>query len=743
MVERGRMRVPLQMQPYHTGSETLLEIYHNGNRHIVTPPTLPYLYSFNPEHPGAVISEPFEKTLLSNHKKAQVYRHYYQATKDIKENRTEDTFEDHIQFHHRCLIDFPEFILSYANTHPLKKLDFDVEQDSTPGAFPNAQENPVIAIGHAINDGLVQKKLTKGLDDRILLRTFMASIEDEDPDVIVTYNGNFYDVPLIMERCEIHGIDTSPFTRYGEISINTKGRYTSINCSGRVFFDVYLHVLHDQTIYGIKNKKMKTVAEWMKIEPIIKEDTNNMRALVATPKLATYVGNDVHLTRELAKVYMPICEQLAEVLRLPFDMAANYSQFMIGTIVQGRAIHHAGFVADGNNYQRNTEIFDSIPPGKKLHAAEPRIYQEKTLFKKTYRIDFKSMYPTIYATFNISPETVELLRIDPYQDEYKIERKDEFLICYIPDVNLGVRFVIKIDLSTEGYIPQTNKKILKRRYELKKQWQDADSKERPRLHALQNALKIVPNAINGYNGSPAAPFGNILCYILCTGIGRYLCEGVRADVIDFLIEEDTDGFYISEPVSVEHMNADLDQWVETQFGLKNYLGLEIDNLGASYFYVCKNYIFIDEKGEFKVKGAALKGSHKPPLADKVIERVGKAMLLDPPMLRDIVNQVRSLSNYELSDFTLSTHFRKAPDSYGEGSMQATLIQQYIEVYGKEPELNQQIYYVKTITGYVLLSNLASRAYIDTTYYSRIIDDILENLDVENILNPQSSIDKYF
>ena len=216
------MRVPLQMQPYHTGSETLLEIYQNGVRHIVNPPTLPYLYSFNPEHPGSYIMDAFQKTLLSNRKKAQVYRHYYESTKEIKDNRTEDTFEDHIQFHHRCLIDFPDFALSYSNTNPLKILYFDVEQYSEPGRFPDPEIDPVIAIATAINDGPIQKKLTKALDDRILLRTFMATIEDEDPDVIVTYNGNYYDIPLIIKRCEIHGIDSSAFARHGDISINTK-----------------------------------------------------------------------------------------------------------------------------------------------------------------------------------------------------------------------------------------------------------------------------------------------------------------------------------------------------------------------------------------------------------------------------------------------------------------------------------------------------------------------------------------
>jgi len=736
------MKVPLQVLPHHQGNKTKLEVWANKTQYIVEPPTPPYIYSDDARCPAALVHEKVIKRSLKDLKEKEYWQHFFSSTSPIKEMRGDNTYEDHIQFHHRIFIDSPDFILSWPNTAPLKIMYVDLEQDSVPGIFPHPDVNPIIAIAFAIDDGPTNVLAAEQLDDHAILRKFLSVVSQEDPDVIVTYNGNAYDIPLLLRRCEVNDLSSDALARSGTLRINSQGQYEEIEARGRVYFDVYLHVLHDQTLSGIKNKKMKTVAEWMKIGPVIRADVDNMRSLVGKPELKDYVANDVHLTRELAKVYMPITDALAEVLRIPFDMASNYSQFLIGTITQGRAVHGAGFVADGDNAHRNSEIYEHMKDlDEKLKATDPRIYMAESFHTSTWKIDFKSMYPTIYTTFNLSPETVRLIKMEDYDDRYEIIREGDHLILKIPDTNLRVRFIIQVDLEKQGNIPQTFVKILERRFALKKRRQEAkDEGERARLHALENALKIVPNAVNGNNGSGASPFGNVLCYISCTGIGRLLCDLIRPGIIGSLIEEDTDGFFITNPVDLNQMNKNIKIFVE-DLGLKCYLEVEQDAMGPSYFYKTKNYIIIDEKGRFKKKGGAMIGSDKPPFADIIIERVGRTLLLERDRLREVMTEVSDLAKYSLPDFFLSVHLHKSKTDYGLGSMHRQLADQYNELTGEPHKPGQQVMYAKTMRGYTL-SGKVRREELDLSYYQGIVDDILESLSVWSLLRPQSSIDDY-
>jgi hypothetical protein len=123
--------------------------------------------------------------------------------------------------------------------------------------------------------------------------------------------------------------------------------------------------------------------------------------------------------------------------------------------------------------------------------------------------------------------------------------------------------------------------------------------------------------------------------------------------------------------------------------------------------------------------------------------VGRALLLNRDSLSDVVDEVKNLDKYNLQDFYLSVHFRKQVSEYSSGSLQMKLIQQYIDMVGRQPDVDQQVYYVKARGGYKLTGLIDSIEDIDRDYYLSMIENIIENLGVMDLLAPQVSIDDYF
>jgi DNA polymerase-2 len=121
-------------------------------------------------------------------------------------------------------------------------------------------------------------------------------------------------------------------------------------------------------------------------------------------------------------------------------------------------------------------------------------------FEQVAEIDFASMYPTIMARFNISPETV-LCRCCSNSA--------------VPEANYNVC------RRRRGLIPMTLGPLLQRRKEYKKMMRESgDEKERDRLDCRQTAIKWVLVSGFGYLGYKNARFGRIEAHEATTAYGR-------------------------------------------------------------------------------------------------------------------------------------------------------------------------------------------------------------------------------
>jgi DNA polymerase I len=205
---------------------------------------------------------------------------------------------------------------------------------------------------------------------------------------------------------------------------------------GRVLWDLLDSVKNDQTIFGIKNKKMKTVCEWFGVEgeDWVKADMTNSAHDVDADTLLQHNEDDIRRTFGLADIYWGNISTLAEMFKVPLDYVINNTQATLAGIFMGRGLLDLNIRSDGMNQDRHPEIFRRAKAKgeKNYEAAMVGIYQPG-LHKPVYKIDFAGFYPSIMAAFNLSPDTAKVLGYKPYQDEFTSEVIGNKIVYYIPD----------------------------------------------------------------------------------------------------------------------------------------------------------------------------------------------------------------------------------------------------------------------------------------------------------------------
>jgi DNA polymerase-2 len=155
-------------------------------------------------------------------------------------------------------------------------------------------------------------------------------------------------------------------------------------------------------------------------------------------------------------------------------------------------------------------------------------------------IDFASMYPTIMAIHNISPETIDC----GCCSEPKVP-EDNYVLCQ----------------QREGLVPRTLKPILELRASLKRRAKTAADPERAAdFKARQTALKWILVTCFGYLGYKNARFGRIEAHEAVTAFGRdklltakEICEDAGYEVLHGL----TDCLWFRQEVTQSLTETDL------------------------------------------------------------------------------------------------------------------------------------------------------------------------------------------
>ncbi|GAB6102840.1 hypothetical protein JCM16138_20630 [Thermococcus atlanticus] len=418
-----------------------------------------------------------------------------------------DIFEYDIPFAKRYLID--KGLIPMEGDEKLKLLAFDLETFYHEG--DEFGKGEIIMISYA--DESEARVITwKRIDlpyvevvssEREMIKRFIQVVREKDPDVLITYNGDNFDMPYLLKRAEKLGIRLfiSRDKEHPEPKMQRMGDRFAVEVKGRIHFDLYPVV---RRTINLPTYTLEAVYEAVLGKSKSKLNAEEIAAIWETEeglkKLARYSMEDARATYELGREFFPMEAELAKLIgQSPWDVSRSST----GNLVEWYLLRVA--------YERN-ELAPNRPSSEEYQRRLRQGYAgayvkepERGLWENIVYLDYKSLYPSIIVTHNISPDT--------------LEREG----CRNYDTAPGVGYRFCKDFR--GFIPSILEELIETRAEIKRKMKATiDPIEKKMLDYRQRALKILANSYYGYQGYPKARWYSRECAESVTAWGRHYIE---------------------------------------------------------------------------------------------------------------------------------------------------------------------------------------------------------------------------
>ncbi|WP_407421568.1 DNA polymerase domain-containing protein [Methanobrevibacter sp.] len=417
-------------------------------------------------------------------------------------------------------------------------LSFDLEVRN-PHGMPNSEEDEIIMIGVASNFGINQVISTKtNSNDRNdfvnqvnsekeMIEEFVRIINDNNVDIIVGYNSDNFDFPYIKDRAKILGVDLNIGMDESEVKYIRRGYANAASLKGLIHVDLYLVMRRYMTLerYTLERVYYELFGE-EKIdvpgERIWEFWDNGGEEL---DNLFDYSLDDVISTLKIAEQTLPLNLELTRIIGQPlFDV----SRMATGQQAEWFLVKQAYFDGEvvpnkqGSNFADRANAEDN----EGGYVREP----ETGLHENLVQFDFRSLYPSIIISKNISPDVMVM---------GDVENEEEY--------NISPEHDLKFKKNPQGFIPSVIDKILQERFRIKREMKACDDEtERKALDVQQQAIKRLANTMYGIYGFPRFRWYSFECAKAITSWGRqYIKSSIKkAEEYGFYaIYADTDGFY--------------------------------------------------------------------------------------------------------------------------------------------------------------------------------------------------------
>ena len=516
------------------------------------------------------------------------------------------------------------------------------------------KNNPVMMISLYTNNfkktityaNIERENLEKVRGEDELLLKFKEEISEYKPDILVGYNSDS-SLSYINKRAERYNIELNLGIDYSNLTITRKGR-------ARIFGIIHLDLFN-----FIKNILAESLeAEDYDLEYIsyelLGEDVEYSRE-----ELATVLKDEEGLKRYLRDVE----SDSKLIYSLTLKILPNIFELTKLTNLSIYDICRSGVSQLVENFLiKNTREFNNIalnkPTSKEAEERNKFTYEGSFILKPIpgiYRniavMDFKSLYPSIIVTHNISNETLN--------KECKSSEKVPGLDYYFCK-------------DEKGFIPQIVENLILRRKRIDEVMDNTDSF----LKARSFSLKLLANAFYGYFGFIGARWYSIECAESITAYGRYYINKLVGEATKQkfkAIYGDTDSLFIlskNREEGVKFVNSFNKQMPET-------LNLEFENFYSSGIFVSlkegdegatKKYALIDSEKNLKIKGFEAIRRNIPKIVKEVQKKILKDVLLDmdkEEILSYVKKVISDISKNEVpkEKMIIQTQLQKALESY--------------------------------------------------------------------------------
>ena len=692
----------------------------------------------------------------------------------------------------------------------LKRVSIDIEVESEEGRMPTPRdhERPVIAVGFVANDGFKKVLVLEpdeSHDDRysfiqeveicktekeLLKKTFQ--IINSYP-IIVTYNGDDFDLPYLYARSQDPRIDPigKEIISKDEIPIIIK-RESFVKRGIQAEPVQIKHGLHLDLFRTFQNRSVQIYAFSRKyteytLNAICEALLNDSKVEfdgdisdLPIQKLAEYCLKDADLTFRLTSfndnLLMKLLVVISRISRLSIDDVARFgvNQWIRGMLYYEHRQRQALIPRRDELQAKGSSSTIAIIKEKKYRGGlvvEPAL----GIHFNVVVVDFASLYPSIIKVHNLSYETVNCPHQSCMNDSAQHISETTHWICKEKRGLTSLLIGSLRDLRVNYY------KYLSRDKSI-------SAEEQQLYNVVSQAIKVILNASYGVMGAEIFPLYCLPVADATAAIGRTTttktiekCKEVGIDVI----YGDTDSLFLKNPstASVEEISA----WARNNLGID----LEIDK---QYRYVVfsdlkKNYLGVVQDGTVDVKGLTGKKSHTPPFIRnafyKILDILGHVNSTNDfefakEQIKKIIQENArnlELGKIPLPDLSFNVMVNKSPNKYGKktsaisrpSSLDGNTKDREVETYkglpqhikaakllldnGKEIKAGDIISYVKTKTGegvkpidlLIRMEDIDTEKYLETM--EATFDQLLSslNFNFKSILGKprQSNLDELF
>lgn len=542
--------------------------------------------------------------------------------------------------------------------------------------------------------------------------------------VIITFNGDNFDIPYLYNRLIILGVNPRylPF----EFHQDSASFRNMLHVDLYKFFDIRaLQVYAFGNAYREKN--LDAVAEALlgkrKValdKPVPELDINT---------LINYNLTDAELTMELTTFADNLVWNLIILLMRISKLGL---EDVTRTQVSGwiRSLMHWEHRKRNYLIPSKEEINQYSGQAKSTAIIKDKKYKGAIVLKPPQGVffnilvlDFASLYPTIIKNWNLSYETVN----NPYCEGKKIK---------VPEVGHEVCMSVKgITSELVGLLRDFRVKIYKKRAKDKK----LDKILRLWYNTVQSAMKVYINASYGVFGNETFNYYSLAVAESVTAIGRTVLKNTlkKAKELDLMIiYGDTDSVFMWDPPR-EKLD-DIINYVKKEYGLD----LEIDKefkIGL-FSGLKKNYIGIGQDGSVVIKGMVGKKSNTPEFLKKEFQQATRllAEINEPEDVFDTITKLRyhiheiyyklRKKEYTLDELAIKIMLSKDPKEYKKNTPQHVKAALLLRKYGIRVTKGTVITFVKTRDKLgVRPVKLARLSEVDTTKYQEYVRTVFEQM----------------
>ena len=668
---------------------------------------------------------------------------------------------------------FDEHVSQWANllNQPIpkiKRISLDIEVESEIGRIPDPKiaEKRITAVGFEGSDGLKQvfvlrkSGIEEGVNELLPGVKIVFYEETKEKEMIldtfelmkkypllITYNGDGFDLPYLYNRANRLGIDRqkNPLYMMRDSATLTDGVHLDLyrTMSNRAF-----------QIYAFGQKysdfSLNSVSKGLLGEEKIDYGVElNDLTLYQT---ANYCQNDARLTYNLTAfnndLLMNLLIVISRIARMPIDDISR-----MGVSQWIRSLLYYEHRQNGILIPRRQELDnkssnvsnEAVIKDKKFRGGLVVEPEEGIHFDVTV-MDFASLYPSIIKVKNLSYETVRCSHdackknTIPQTNHWVCTKKNGLTSVLIGSLR---------DLRVNYYKNMAKKDTL-------------TVEEKQLFTVVSQALKVILNASYGVMGAEIFPLYFLPAAEATTATGRHII----LDTIDKCKESgigvlygDTDSLFVKKPTPKQIED------IITKAKMDHNVELEIEK---EYRYVVlsgrkKNYLGVTKNGKVDVKGLTGKKSHTPPfiktlfyeLLDvlseiKTVEEFKRAKNKISDKISECARKVQA-KEIPLQDLAFNVMISKAPRDYTKTIPQHIRAAKQLESI-REIKKGDIISYVKILNKPgVRPIEMARKSEIDTSKYMEFMESTLDqltssmDLDFDTILGKpkQTGLEQFF